>query len=216
MSEPRTPLPLLERFRSSMVMDQEKWHDGIGYDLALLKEATPAEFEAIESLLLSKPISDWRDIEALAALDNDRARAALRKAWDAGDENIRLHITRFAPDIVETDERSLLLAQTLATAEMGEGLSEAIDEAAEFHPPEVVSALWRGLRERDGLAAYHFAALLFVIHGKCDSIYDFEHRDLFLRFNTEDSAEREAACAELRSQLSGKSPPADPSAPPIS
>ena len=29
------PSPAYERFLSSMIMDHEKWHDGIGYDLAI-------------------------------------------------------------------------------------------------------------------------------------------------------------------------------------
>jgi hypothetical protein len=199
-----------------MEPSREKWHDGIGYDLDLLRNATPAEVAAIESLLLSKSISDWRDVEALAALGTGRALVALRQTWDGGDDRVRLDIARFAPDLIEPSARGSQLALALATAEMGSGLSEAIDEAAEFHPPEIVAALWSGLLEREGLAAYHFAALLFVIHGKCDSIYDFEHRDLFLRFNTEDRAEREAACADLQAQLSAQSLLADPSAAPVS
>jgi hypothetical protein len=39
------------RFERSMVMDYEKWHDGIGYDIATMKAATPEERSAIESLL---------------------------------------------------------------------------------------------------------------------------------------------------------------------
>jgi hypothetical protein len=34
---------LVARFRDSMVMDYEKWHDGLGYDLELIKKATPEE-----------------------------------------------------------------------------------------------------------------------------------------------------------------------------
>ena len=33
----------VERFRESMAMNYERWHDGIGYDLEILKTATPEE-----------------------------------------------------------------------------------------------------------------------------------------------------------------------------
>ena len=37
------PDSAVRRFERSMVMDYEKWHDGTGYDLEALKEATPDE-----------------------------------------------------------------------------------------------------------------------------------------------------------------------------
>jgi len=33
------PSLILARFRASMKIDYEKWHDGIGYDITLLKQA---------------------------------------------------------------------------------------------------------------------------------------------------------------------------------
>src|SRR5690606_35695551 len=75
----------LERFRRSMAVDYEKWHDGVGYDLAALRAATARERQEIEALLLARGVRDWRDVEALAALDSDAARHALRAAFAAGD-----------------------------------------------------------------------------------------------------------------------------------
>ncbi len=42
----------LRRFEQSMIMDYEKWHDGIGYDLNALREASPSERETIEKILM--------------------------------------------------------------------------------------------------------------------------------------------------------------------
>jgi len=77
------------------------------------------------------------------------------------------------------------------------GLSEAIDEAAEFHPPGVVKALLSGALHRDGEAAVHFAALLSFIHGKAPEPFDWNQRPFFLRFHTADRGERAAAFREL-------------------
>ena len=66
----------VDRFRESMVSTYERWHDGIGYDIAIFKTATPDELVEIENLLLSSSIEDWRDVEALAALDSLRVRVA--------------------------------------------------------------------------------------------------------------------------------------------
>src|SRR5262249_48209904 len=50
LAKPKTPAgnsaepvarTALERFRNSMIIDYEKWHDGIGYDLEIVRHATP-------------------------------------------------------------------------------------------------------------------------------------------------------------------------------
>ena len=76
-------------------------------------------------------------------------------------------------------------------------LTQALDEIAEFHPPVVMEALFRGLVRREGEVACHLAAMLAFLHGKAESIFDWELRPLFLTFNTEDRAERAAACNAL-------------------
>jgi hypothetical protein len=90
-----------------------------------------------------------------------------------------------------------MLVQALKSAEFFGGLSEAIDEAAEFHPPKVIDALLDGTLNRDGEVAVNFAALLFFLHGKSKEAFDWDHRPFFLRFNTTDPAERLAAFQEL-------------------
>jgi len=187
----------LDRFQSSMVMDYEKWHDGIGYDLAALAEATPSERDAIERLLLDRGTRDWRDVEALALLDTPAARAALREALSSGDAEIRLAVTRHAPALIGEAQRAASLVQALKSAGPFAGLTQVLDEAEQFHPPEVVEALLQGTLEREGDVAVHLAALLLFLHGKADEPFDMEHRPFFLRFNTDDRAKREAAFREL-------------------
>ena len=77
----------MDRFRESMVGTYDRWHDGIGYDIAIFETATPDELVEIENLLLSRSVDDWRDVEALAALDSPRARMALRKALQSSSQS---------------------------------------------------------------------------------------------------------------------------------
>jgi hypothetical protein len=194
---PPAPDSLLARFKASMVMNYEKWHDGIGYDLELIRQASPDELKAIEDLLLQRHAEDWRDIEALAALGTERARQALRDAVRTGSTEVRLAVHSHAPELLTEARRTASLVQALQQAGPCAGLSKALLEVERFHPPEVVHALLRGLTEQDGTTACHFAAMLYFLHGKAESAFDWNHRPFFLRFNTDDLAEREKAVREL-------------------
>lgn len=198
---------VVDRFHRSMVIDYEKWHDGIGYDVALLNQATPADREAIEALVLRKGVSDWRDVEVLAALKTPTAEGALRKALATGTAEISSAVMRYAPGIVVEGQKSKLLTEALRTAEFYGGLSQVLDQVTDFHPPEVLSELFRGALERKGDVAVHFAAMLFFIYGKASVPFDWAHRPLFLRFNTPNRPDREAVFRELCAQV-GVSPDA--------
>jgi hypothetical protein len=188
---------VVERFRRSMAIDYEKWHDGIGYDVALLSEVTPADRLAIESLLLSRGVNDWRDVEALATLRTERAKRALHKAMISGKTEIRAAVIRHAPKLVCEEDKIAFLVEALRTAQFYGGLTQALDEVASFYPPEIVTELFRGALERRGDVAVHFAAMLMFIHGQTKQPFDWEHRPFFLRFDTSTRAEREQVFREL-------------------
>jgi len=185
------------RFERSMVIDYEKWHDGEGYDIDALKAATPAERTAIETLLLNRGAQDWRDVEALAALGTPRANALVKSAVDSPDPEIRMAVVRHAPNLLSSTKRVTSLVRALETARLYGGLSQALDEAAELHPKEVVDALLRGALKRDGETAVHFAAMLMFIYGKAKEPFEWDQRPFFLRFNTNDQQERTAVFLEL-------------------
>jgi hypothetical protein len=174
----------IERFRKSMHVTYEMWHDGIGYNLDALEEATADERAAIEAQLLGRGISGWRDVEALVALGTDRALDVVRSAGVGASTEIRLAVARIAPDLVSEQERGETIVHALETATLGDGLSGAIDQAAEFHPAAVIDALLRGARSREGQAAVHFAALLLFIHGITDEPFAWSERPFFLRFHS--------------------------------
>jgi len=187
----------VQRFRESMTMKFERWHDGIGYDLEILKTATPEELSSIEEMLLSHGTVDWRDVEALAALDSLRAREAVQRAHQSSSHEIRLAVQRHAPALLTDTDRTAALAAALDDAELFGGLTQALLEVETFHPPDIMSALLRGLMERDGGTAVHFAAMLYFLHGKSAEAFDWDHRPFFLRFNTSDLLEREIVTREL-------------------
>src|SRR5262245_28816467 len=100
------PETLVEKFKRSMIIDYEKWHDGIGYNLKLLNCASPEEVAAIEALLLGQGVGDWRDVEALAAIGTPKAREALKAALNSRDHKVRAAVIEYAPELVPEKERS--------------------------------------------------------------------------------------------------------------
>jgi len=187
----------VNRFRASMRIDYEKWHDGIGYDLDIIRNATPQELAEIEGLLVDRPVSDWRDVEALAAIDSPRARNLLLKTLRHPDHQVRTAVADYAPHLVSDDERTASLVAALEHAELYEGLSQALDQVESFHPPRIIDALFRGLLKRDGGTAVHFAAMLTFLHGKASTAFDWDQRPFFLQFHTENGADRRRRFLEL-------------------
>ena len=195
----------VRRFARSMVIDYEKWHDGIGYDLDALDAATQGERSAIEAMLLRR-VDDWREVEALARLDTPRARAALDDILANGSPALQLAVLRYRAQPLAQPQRTAVLVRALAEADFYAGLTQALDEVVLFHPPPVVDALWRGLAERDGPVAFHFAATLSALHGLCSSRFDMGLRPFFLRFHCAPGAARSAVTAELRQRIAAVRP----------
>ncbi|MFI5422240.1 MAG: hypothetical protein ACHQ1H_14850, partial [Nitrososphaerales archaeon] len=187
----------LSRFQLSMIMDYEKWHDGIGYDLEVLKELSAGERRVIEETLINKKPLDWRDVEALAVLDTPFARKTLKAAASGSDPEVRMAVVRYAPSMITNAERTASILKALKKAKLFGGLSQALDEIEEFHPPEIIAELFHGALRREGEVAVLFAAMLFFVYGKTSVAFDMEQRPFFLRFNTADSGERQKVFDEL-------------------
>lgn len=160
----------------------EQWHDGTGYDLSLLERAAPEQRQEIEDLLVARGVRGWRDVEALAALGSLRARSLLAAALRCGDPEIETAVLRYAPDVGEECVRIESLVSSLRTAMPYEGLTQALLEVEDFHPPAVIEALLRGVLQRDGAIAGDFAAMLLYLNGLAESPLALEHRDFRLRF----------------------------------
>ena len=186
------------RFLASMPMTHDMWHDGTGYDLVALREVPCSERPGIEAVLIQHQPRDWRDIEALAEIDSPRARQAIVEALNDADPAVRREAQRHVPDgEIDPARREARLLELLAGDGIGAHLTESLEEAEAFHPPAVIEALIRGALGADGTAAVHLAAMVYYLHGKAAEPFDWAKRPVFLRFNTTDRQEREAAFAEM-------------------
>ena len=165
--------------------------------LELLKTATPEELVELEDLLIRRCPDDWREVEALAALDSPQTRVALRNALKSSNHQVRLAVHRYAPALVSDTERTAALVAAIQGADTYSGLTPALMQIETFHPPAIIQALLRGLMERDGGSACHFAAMLYFLHGKSAAAFDWQHRPFFLRFNTNDVIDRKKVFREL-------------------
>ncbi len=194
---------LVDRFVESLAMNHDRWRDGEGYALDLLDEATSEERARIESLILSRQVQDWRDIEALGRIDSEEAREKLRLAWHQGDSQLRLAIATHARELVDEAELTELLVRAMGDTALEAGFSTAMLLVADFHPPAVIDALVKAARDREGPVAYDCAAHLLCIHGFLSSPYDFAERPFLLRFVEEDRTE---AIRELCARI-GVAPP---------
>src|SRR5271157_2414874 len=157
--------PML-RFEESMNINYEKWHDGIGYDLKALQDSSPKERQQIEEVLLKRNPLDWRDVEALAELGTPLALERLRAAKVDSNPEVRMAVNRFAPDLINNDERASSIVSSLRNATFFGGLSQTLDQVEEFHPQKVIDELLRGCIHREGEVAVHFAAMILFIYGK--------------------------------------------------
>jgi hypothetical protein len=191
----------LRRFQKSMEIDYEKWHDGIGYDIDAIRLASQTERQAIEQMLIHHTPRDWRDIEALAEIDTRSARETIKNAIKDPNPEIRVAVTRYAPNLITKRERSQSILKALQHAKIFGGLSQVLDDIEGFHPAEVKEALITGLLSREGDVAVLFAAMLFYLYGKAKEPFDMKQRPFFLRFNTENREERVQAFRELCKQL---------------
>jgi hypothetical protein len=192
----------LARFERSLFIDYEQWHDGVGYDVATLRELTADERRRIEARLT--PPDGWRDVEALAViakLGSDSARAELRRVATAGSAETRLAVLRYAPELVDDATRTAALVGALDSATAFDSFTTTLEQVAAFHPQPVIDALWRGLETRQGEVAMHYAGMIAFLAGKADSAFDWSLRPHLMEFKTEDATARRAAIGKLRTRV---------------
>lgn len=185
-----------QRFLDSMRIDYEKWHDGIGYDLSALAEMTEDERREI-AVILAGASDDWRNSQALAALDNEPADASLETLLQSQDIDARLEAAEQLHAKGKLPDVDRVIAESLRQAESFGGLSRSL-MLAEAHPTEPVkkALLWCALHA-DGVVAVNCVALLYYLAGLAKEAFDLNHRPFFLRFNTIDPRERNQAFEEL-------------------
>lgn len=194
---------LVERFSESLVMNHDRWRDGEGYALGLLDEASDADRAAIESLILSRVVRDWRDVEALAVIGTEEAGRKLREAFESGDTGLRLAIVMHAHGHLTDEEACGVLLPILKEKGIHDGLTGALLVIEDFHPTPVIEALLDAARDREGDVAIACAAMLLHLHGLASSPHGFDDRPFLLRFL--EASERAAAHDELRAKIAAAS-----------
>ncbi len=187
----------VDRFRESMAINYDRWREGVGYDMGLLQSATTEERAEMERILLCRTVDDWRDVEALAALNSPKAFDKLRIALDHGNHAVVMAILEHAPQLVSSEKRTRLVVAALRSADFYHGLTQALREVEQFHPPAIIDALLHCLLDRESGVLAHFAGMLMYLHGKAEVPFDWEQRPFYLRFNTPERSLRKAAFCEL-------------------
>lgn len=180
---------------ASTDIDFNRWHDGVPYDLAALRELGGEERAEAETWLLVRAGEDWRDLEGLLALGTERGRAAVVAQLRGGSIEQRLAAARrLPPDPAIEADREQAVLDGLRTAEFVTGLRTALDLALARPSAAVIDGLLgAALRRESGV---HAAAALAFLHGHAKEAFDWDQRPFFLRFGETD-AEREAAFREL-------------------
>jgi hypothetical protein len=189
-----------EAFLRSMSINADRWRDGIGYDLQALAGMTESERDSIAGLLVGRLAGqgDWRDVQALGAIATPQAIEALRRGADGARPEIRAHCAQQLAAIGEPVDMDAVIAGALRNTRLHGGFDAAL-QLAERHPtPHVRETLLDlALNGADSEIRVACAAMALFLGGKADSPYDWNHRQLFLRFAEDDRAARLAAHREL-------------------
>lgn len=187
---------LIASFKSSMVIDYDKWHDGLGYEIELIDQMTVDQRKEVEHHLREKGITDWRDLEALDRLGTPGALQAIVEVRESGPEELALRAHQYGPP-PQSGEREDAILQGLSSSG---GRLEAIDEAAEHPSPKIIDKLLECAERCTSTEAYQAALALFYIHGKVDSMHSWDHRPFLLRF-VDAGPDKVAAVQELRGRI---------------
>lgn len=176
----------LARFESSMIIDYEKWHDGIGYDLEALERLTPAEKREVADLMrrrLSSSGADWRDAETAVALGDASLIQLARQHREASVREVVATEDERRDDVIEILRRGTDDSDTL----------RAIDDIPMEPDAEMRETLLWCCRHSPGVVAYHAAGALMQIYAGVEDPWDI--RPFLLEFTEEDT--RTAAYEKL-------------------
>ena len=194
------PSEAYQQFLDSMIMNFERWHDGIGYDLEALARLGPEERASIEELLIGnlEQAGDWRDVHALFALGTESALKAVDKARFHRNTQVRDYALKI---ILETRNSKDMTKKNIA--ELEDQVIRAVKrgnfEIAEYMPTmKVKKALLDSTREADSKTRVNAAAFLLYLCGQAEEPFDWNQRPFFLRFAGENPEALQQVWEELR------------------
>src|SRR5439155_15244320 len=164
MSTPdrKPPSEAFEKFKKSMSIGYEEWHDGVGYDLEAFdamrldeRESVVADFRA-----KGKGDLDWREMEVLGHENSKASFDRLRDELVGGSVDNRAHalgtiddMGRMAGSVFDRKLGELLDD----SADDDDGLTQALLLVGDEPGPRTRAALERGMRDRPDIAL-HFAS----------------------------------------------------------
>ena len=168
-----------DRFMESMKIDFYKWHDGIGYDLDALNELDNREIRELEALLISRKDSDWRDVEALAALNTPFSIQALRDALASPNRECRLMAARFLKDMNIDDHIEEVVVRTLPETTIGDGMSYALMLAKLYPSENIRREVLRCAQIGKDDIRVHCAAMALFLYGVSKSEFDYDFKIIY-------------------------------------
>ncbi len=179
------PSETYQLFLDSMVMDFNKWHDGTGYDLEVLKRLGPEERVSIEEQLINhlEQDGDWRDVQALVALGTTSACAAADKARFHNNTKVRNYALRIRLDTQDSKDMTKediveLEEQVIQAVKQGDF------EMAENMPTmRVKKALLDSIPGFNSEIRVSAVAFLLYLCGQATEPFDWGQRPFFLLFS---------------------------------
>lgn len=193
--------PAVQRFVSSMQLTHDQWKDGEGYDLAALHGLSNPEAAHILDLLnerLDNSGANWRDVDALAAMEIPPARMAIKRLAEHWSAEIRLRASRYLHERGDDKAAEREVVRLLRDPDTDIGANAVITMAEEHPTPAVREALLACAMDGADHLRVHAAALALFLAGGAKESFDWSHRPLYLEFGESDRSVREAAMEKLR------------------
>ena len=191
-----------QRFIASLTLTEREWRDDTGYDLVALRACSEDERRRIEDLLIDRTVKDWRDLEALAALDSDRAGAEIRATLSSKDPVLRLSAARLLKDAPgRENELEAAVLNILDARQPHHVQMVGFDAAANLPTEKVKDALFRLALHGEGDGAARAAGLLLFLHRLSVAHYPMGERALLNRIASIDRGDKRKAFQELCDRL---------------
>lgn len=189
-------------FLESMVLNFDRWHDGTGYDLEALAQLDTRERSSIEELLIQNLVDkgDWRDVQALAALNTPAAREAVNRARFHRKGKVRNYALRIVIHTRDPENTDRELDDELEEQVIQAVLQGDFEMAESMPTPRVKRALLDSVLLVDREIRVSASAFLLYICGQTSEPFDWDQRPFFLRFGEESGEKLKQAWEELRNR----------------
>lgn len=190
----------VDRFLKSMVMDFDKWHDGIGYDVEALNDMDPDELASIAMTLRDRD-QTWREIEALAMINLPEAQQSV---VDSSKDHLNNHNRVVASEqlvrqgkmtAAEFEDKLCLEIRRMSSQDAG--MTRILLEAEALNTEKIRQALlWASWNSTD--CAFFAAGRLLYLTGNSPDQLSMNHRPLLFKLQPNNSYfDRKAAFDEL-------------------